>query len=98
MKALTLRCLLVLILGLLLFLMVLIPGLRRPPSVSAYSPPQSAKLAPKAAFSGWQINEIFSCADGSIQFIELFSSVNGQEGLGGQKLRAANTGLTQTKT
>jgi hypothetical protein len=97
MKALLVRCLLVVTLGLFLTLALLLPGIKKATPASAYLPPSSAKLAPAANYHLWVINEVFSCANGSIQFIELFSSVDGQEVLANHQLRARNTGLTQTK-
>ncbi len=49
-----------------------------------------------AGFDKWQINEIFSSADGSIQFIELFTSAADQQDLSGRSLVAKNAaGLLQ---
>ena len=97
MKALIVRCLLVVTLGLLLTLALLLPGIKKATPASAYLPPSSAKLAPKANYHLWTINEVFSCRDGSIQFIELFTTVNGQEVLANHQFRARNLALTQTK-
>jgi hypothetical protein len=97
MKALIVRCLLVITLGLLLTLALLLPGLKKAAPASAYLPPSSAKLAPKADYHLWVINEVFSCRNGSIQFIELFTTFNGQQELDDHQLRARNTDLTQTK-
>jgi serralysin len=44
------------------------------------------------SFHLWEIREIYSGADGSIQFIELFSSADGQTRLGGQTLRFTEAG------
>ncbi|MSR11584.1 MAG: hypothetical protein EXR84_07280 [Gammaproteobacteria bacterium] len=46
-------------------------------SAAAVSPVQ-------AGFDQWQISEVFSSADGSIQFIELFTSAANQQDLNGQ--------------
>jgi hypothetical protein len=97
MKALLVRCLLVVTLGLLLTLALLLPGIKKATPASAYLPSSSAKLAPAANYHLWVFNEVFSCRDGSIQFIELVSPVNGQEVLINHQLRARNTALTQTK-
>jgi hypothetical protein len=97
MKALIVRCLLVVVLGLLLTLALFLPGLKKATPASAYLPPSSAKLAPKANYHLWLINEVFSCADGSIQFIELYSPVIGQQVLANHQFRARNAALTQTK-
>jgi hypothetical protein len=97
MKALIVRCLLIVVLGLFLTLALLLPGIRKATPASAYLPPSSVGLAPEADYHLWVFNEVFSCADGSIQFIELFSSVDGQQVLANHQLRARNTGLTQTK-
>ena len=40
----------------------------------------------RASFHDWDINEVYSNADGSVQFIELFTSSNGQEFLSGHKI------------
>lgn len=98
MKTLILRCFLVLILGLLLILTVLLPGIKSTPSASAYSPPASGNAAPEANYHLWLINEVFSCADGSIQFIELFTTLNGQQVLEDHDLQATNLGGTQALT
>ena len=97
MKALIVRCLLVVVLGLLLTLALLLPGIKKATPASAYLPPSSAKLAPAASYHLWVFNEVFSCANGSIQFIELISAVDDQEFLANHQLRARNTALTQTK-
>ena len=52
-----------------------------------------------AGFDQWQISEIFSSADGSIQFIELSTSAADQQDLNGVSLQASNTGgLLQNTT
>lgn len=49
-----------------------------------------------AGFDKWQISEIFSSADGSIQFIELFTTAADQQDLSGRSLVAKNAaGLLQ---
>jgi uncharacterized repeat protein (TIGR01451 family) len=53
-------------------------------------------LGPKATFHLWVVNEIFSCADGSVQFIELVTTFNGQEFLNGHQLQATNSNGSQT--
>ena len=39
-----------------------------------------------ASFHLWDIVEIFSSADGTIQFIELSTTSSGEQGLGGQAI------------
>jgi hypothetical protein len=46
----------------------------------------------------WQIKEVFSNADGSVQFIEMFDSFSGEEFLTGQSVRATSTGSPKTFT
>lgn len=48
-----------------------------------------------AAFHLWDINEIFSNADGSVQFIELFCPVDGQQFLMNHDLNATSDGDLQ---
>jgi hypothetical protein len=55
-------------------------------------------LAPEANYHFWVINEIFSCADGSVQFIELFTTRNGQHVLNDHDLQATNLNGTQALT
>jgi uncharacterized repeat protein (TIGR01451 family) len=64
----------------------------------AYGPPNSGETTPHRTFHLWRINEIFSCADGSEQFIEFVTDSNSQQFLTGQPLTASNLGGTQTKT
>jgi serralysin len=46
----------------------------------------------RAAFHLWQLNEVFSNADGSVQFIELFTSSSGQTITNGTQIKSnANT-------
>lgn len=82
--------------GLLIILGFLLLGFLQPDKVQAYSPPNSEELVPNAAFHEWDINEIFSCADGSVQFIELVTTFDGQEFLAGHTLTASNLGSTMT--
>lgn len=82
----------------LLFVFGFLLGLLQPDNVRAYSPPNSKALVPSSAFHLWDINEVFSCADGSEQFIELVSTVVGQEFLAGHTLTASNLGNTITNT
>lgn len=44
----------------------------------------------QATFHLWTINEVFSSADGTVQFIELSSTVTGQENLSGHTLVATD--------
>jgi len=45
-----------------------------------------------ASFHLWEINEVYSNSDGSVQFIELFTTADGQEFLGGQSLTVSGAG------
>ena len=50
-----------------------------------------------ATFHFWEITEVYSNADGSIQFIELFTGQPGQEFVAGQTLTASDaSGETRT--
>jgi hypothetical protein len=51
-----------------------------------------------AAFHLWQVKEVFSNADGSVQFIEMFSSFSGQNSMSGQTLTANSDGNIKTFT
>lgn len=52
-----------------------------------------------AGFDQWQISEVFSSADGSIQFIELFTTAADQQDLNGRTLSTSNaTGQLQNST
>lgn len=55
-------------------------------------------LQASANFHLWDINELYSNADGSVQFIEFFTTSNGQEFLnsGGATLTSTDSGATQT--
>ena len=44
----------------------------------------------RASFHLWTINEIYSNGDGSVQFIELFTSSSGEQFLGGETLTCYN--------
>ncbi len=91
MKGLTHRCLLTLCSGCLLILGLLSWGTQDPDRAEAFSPPHRANLLPNATFHLWQINEIFTCPDGSTQFVELATDFTGQEFLAGHELRADGT-------
>jgi hypothetical protein len=43
-----------------------------------------------AAFHFWQVSEIYSNADGSIQFVEFFSPVDSQQFIAGQTIRSTD--------
>jgi hypothetical protein len=51
-----------------------------------------------AAFHLWQLKEFFTNADGSVQFIELFTSFSGQNFLSGHTLTATSDGVMKTYT
>ena len=48
-----------------------------------------------ADFHLWEIGEVFSNADGSVQYIELFTSVSGQQNLNNHSIVATNSSNTQ---
>ena len=52
----------------------------------------------QASFHEWDIKEIFTSADGSVQFIELFTNVSGQGFLNGHTLTANSDGAIVTYT
>lgn len=52
----------------------------------------------RASFHLWTINEVFSNADGSIQYVELFTSFGGQGVLGGHTITADSDGAIVTFT
>lgn len=58
----------------------------------------SLAMQAHASFHLWDINELYSNANGSVQFIEFFTTSNGQEFLnsGGATLTSTNSGATQT--
>jgi|GEM_PF-3045769 len=84
--------------GLLFIFGFLLLGFLQPDNVQAYGPPNSEEIVPNANFHLWTINEIFSCADGSEQFIELVTTFDGQEVLAGHQLSASNLSSTMTNT
>jgi len=49
-----------------------------------------------AAFHLYDIREIYSNADGSVQFVELFTATNGQQSLDGHTVVASQGGNTNT--
>lgn len=51
-----------------------------------------------AAFHLWQVKEVFSNHDGTIQFIELFDSANSEEFIGGKVLRTNSDGVIKNFT
>ena len=55
-----------------------------------------AALPASAAFHLWSINEIYSNADGTVQFIELTALAGGQEFTNGHPLIASSGGVTHT--
>lgn len=96
MKSQMIRLYLLLSWGLLLMLGLLSWGLKEPNSVAAYSPPNVGAVAPNANFHLWQIKEIFSCANGSIQFVEMVTTFDGQHVLNGHELRATSGAQTRS--
>jgi hypothetical protein len=55
-------------------------------------------LPSPAAFHLWQIKEVFSNADGSVQFIEMFNSFNNENAVNGQTLRTNSDGVIKNFT
>ena len=52
----------------------------------------------QASFHFWRINEIYSNADGSVQFVEFFTTSGSQQFLATQQLKCSNTAQTLTNT
>jgi dockerin type I repeat protein len=52
----------------------------------------------RAAFHLWQVKEVFSNADGSVQFVELFDSFSGETSMSGKTLKASSDGNIKTFT
>lgn len=48
----------------------------------------------RASFHFWDIQELYSNGDGTLQFVEFFTSSGGQQFLGGESLVSANVGDT----
>jgi uncharacterized repeat protein (TIGR01451 family) len=72
MKYQRLRLYLLLSWSLLLLLGLLSGGVTEPDPAAAYSPPNAGEAAPlNADVENWVVNEIFICANGSEQFVEL---------------------------
>ncbi|MGI9457498.1 MAG: hypothetical protein ACR2NU_13120 [Aeoliella sp.] len=53
-------------------------------------------LPAQATFHLWEIQEVYSNSDGSVQFIELFTNFNSQQFVGGQSITTATDGNTFT--
>ena len=45
----------------------------------------------RATFHLWQLNEIYSNADGTVQFIELYTGASGQQFIGGQTITSSGS-------
>ena len=52
----------------------------------------------RATFHLWKVKEVFSNADGSVQFIELFDSSNNEQLVSGHQLKATSDAVTKTFT
>src|SRR5262245_23872112 len=50
-----------------------------------------APLSASASFHLWDITEVYSNADGSVQFVELFVTFNGENFIGGHTLSSSST-------
>ena len=98
MKSQMIRLYLLLSWGLLLMLGLLSWGIKEPDPVAAYSPPNVGEARPNASFHLWQINEIFSCADDSAQFVEFFTTSSSETQLDLKVLSAVNSSGTVTHT
>jgi serralysin len=57
-----------------------------------------AKPSANAAFHLWQVKEVFTNADGSVQFVEMFDSSPGETSVGGFSLTASSDGNIKTFT
>src|SRR4051812_46165371 len=51
-----------------------------------------------AAFHLWNVKEVFSNADGSVQFVEMFDNFPGETSVGGFKLRSNSDGVIKEFT
>jgi uncharacterized repeat protein (TIGR01451 family) len=58
--------------------------------VEAFAPLNIGDVFPSANFHLWEINEIFTCADGSVQFVEMVTNSTGQHVLFNHELRATS--------
>jgi hypothetical protein len=47
-----------------------------------------------AAFDNWKFDEVFSSADGSVQFIEMIDEADGENQVAGQELTASDGALS----
>src|SRR4051812_3155205 len=52
----------------------------------------------KAAFHLWNVKEVFSNADGSVQFVEMFDNSAGETSVSGFKLRSNSDGVIKEFT
>ena len=101
MKYQRLRLYLLLSWGLLLMLGLLSGGVKEPDLAAAYSPPNAGEAAPhKDDVGSWIVNEIFICADGAQQFVELRNptTINEETEFDQEELIAKNLNGTQTHT
>ena len=57
-----------------------------------------AAMPTHAAFHFWHVKEVFSNADGSVQFIELFDSFNNENFVSGHTLRSNSDGVIKNFT
>src|SRR4051812_12255156 len=55
-------------------------------------------LPAQATFHLWYINEIYSNADGTVQFIELKAAASGQQFIRGHTIRSSSGSTTNTYT
>src|SRR4029079_10777248 len=65
----------------------------------AFSVALGAAMRPaKAAFHLWNVKEVFSNADGSVQFVEMFDNSVGETAVSGFKLRSNSDGVIKEFT
>src|SRR5690349_20382967 len=57
-----------------------------------------ANPAVHAAFHLWNVKEVFSNADGSVQFVEMFDNFSGETAVNGLKLRSNSDGVIKEFT
>ena len=85
----------------LLLILGLLAGVQEPDPAAAYSPPNAGQAAPlKDDVDHWIVNEIFTCADGAQQFVELRNPTSFDEEFefDQEELIATNLNGTQTHT
>lgn len=86
--------------GWLLTVAVFLWGAREADPVKAFAPPNVDRAIPNTFVHQWDVNELFSCADSSIQFVELHNPTtdNFETQFNGQVLVATNLAGTLSHT